>query len=100
MVARNEIHGGTLMAQKTHVAAYLDEATIARIDGWADKLGVSRSKMVGMLAKACVEDDGWMLDIVTSKAGLKVSAFLESVGLLKPQQETPAVPPGTVKAAG
>ena len=85
------------MAAKVHVAAYLEQATVDRIDGWSEKFGLSRSHMVAMLAEAGIENEGWMIDIVTSRYGIKVAKMLKAAGLLKEYEGQP-VPPGAVKA--
>ncbi len=55
-----------LPAQTTLTKEYLD-----KVDRWAEGLGHNRSRMLRLLIEAAVDDQGWMLNLITSRLGLK-----------------------------
>lgn len=77
------------------VGVYLEVADIHRIDGWAERFQCSRSRMVAMLAEACIENEAWMIGIASHPVCVAVARGL-GVGRAK-EQETSG---GVVPAAG
>jgi hypothetical protein len=56
-----------LSVQSTLTPAYLE-----KVDAWAEKLGYPRAKMIRLLVEAAVDDQGWILNLITSRIGLKL----------------------------
>ena len=63
-----------LPAQTTLSKEYLE-----KIDRWADGLGHTRSRMLRLLIEAAVDDQGWVLSLLTSRVGLKAVDVIRSL---------------------
>ena len=76
------------------VTVYIDEKYVQRIDAWAEKLGLSRSKIAGVCIESCVDSHGWTVDALTSKPGLWILRGIQAIA-----KEEAEAASGTVPAA-
>jgi|CXWL01.1.fsa_nt_gi hypothetical protein len=70
---------------KARVQAIIDRKVLDKIDFLAGRMGISQSKMISHLLEGAVQDDEWIIRVVTNKYTKKL---LEAIGIKK-RRKTP-----------
>ena len=67
----------------------MKESTAKVVRELATRVNVSDAKMIELLTEACIEDEGWLIKLVTSKWSKAIMGAL-GVGKKRRQKEKPS----------